>query len=88
MPPPNDQFELLEEKLQKAIGLFRRNQTEKRSLEQEVAKLKSENKDRSQAISAMEKELINLRKEREDVRGRIEKLLERIELLTRHDREA
>ncbi len=87
MPHPNDQFEMLEEKLQKAIGLFKRNQTEKRALEQEVAKLKSENKDRSQAISTMEKELITLRKEREDVRSRIEKLLERIESLTRSERE-
>lgn len=87
MPHPNDQFEMLEEKLQKAIGLFRRNQTEKRALEQEVVKLKGENKDRSQSIAVMEKELIALRKEREDVRARIEKLLERIETLTRSERE-
>jgi chromosome segregation ATPase len=87
LPHPNDQFEVLEEKLQKAIGLFKRNQTEKRALEQEVAKLKGEHKDRSQSIAAMEKELITLRKEREDVRGRIEKLLQRIETLTRREGE-
>ncbi len=88
MPLSDDQFEQLEQKLQKAIGLFKRNQTEKRALEQELAKLKSENKERSQGVSTMEKELITLRRERDDVRARVEKLLERIDLLTRQDREA
>jgi len=79
---PNDQFERLEEKLLKAIELFKRTQTEKRALEQEVEKLKVETKGRTQALSTMERELIALRREREDVRSRIEKLLEQIDALT------
>jgi len=82
---PNEQFERLEEKLLKAIALFKRTQTEKRALEQEVEKLKGETKERTQAISAMERELLSLRREREDVRLRIEKLLERIDALTSKD---
>jgi len=79
---PNEQFERLEEKLLRAIELFKRTQTEKRALEQEVEKLKGETKERAQSLSAMERELIALRREREDVRARVEKLLERIDVLT------
>lgn len=82
MADSNVQFDRLEEKLLKAIDLFKRTQSEKRDLEEEIEKLKAENKERSQGHSAMEKELIALRKEREEVRSRVEKLLERIDALT------
>ena len=77
-----DQFERLEEKLLKAIELFKRTQAEKRALEQEVEKLKAESGERAQDNSAMEREVIALRREREEVRSRVEKLLERIDALT------
>ena len=69
----------------KAIELFKRTQTEKRALEQEIEKLKAEIKEHAQGNSAMERELIALRREREDVRSRVEKLLERIDVLTSPD---
>jgi hypothetical protein len=78
----NDQFQLLEDKLSKAIEVFKRTQTEKRALEQEVERLKEEPKARAQAMSVMERELIALRREREEVRVRMEKLLQRIDALT------
>jgi FtsZ-binding cell division protein ZapB len=78
----NEQFERLEEKLLKAIELFKRTQAEKRALEQEVEKLKGETKEHAQGVSAMERELIALRREREEVRSRVEKLVERIDALT------
>ena len=87
MTDPNEQFERLEEKLLKAIELFKRTQAEKRALDQEVEKLKGETKERAQGISAMERELIALRREREEVRSRVEKLLERIDALTSSDAE-
>ena len=87
MADPNDQFERLEEKLLRAIELFKRTQTEKRTLEEEVEKLKVESKERAQALNAMERELIALRREREDVRSRVEKLLARIDGLTSSDSE-
>jgi chromosome segregation ATPase len=78
----NDQFQLLEDKLSKAIEVFKRTQGEKRALEQEVERLKEEPKARAQAMSVMERELIALRREREEVRVRMEKLLQRIDGLT------
>jgi predicted nucleic acid-binding Zn-ribbon protein len=95
---PNDQLERLEEKLLRAIDVFKRTQEEKRALEQEIETLKTESKEhaleqeieklraesleRAEAAKAMERELDALRKEREDVRSRVEKLLERIDGLT------
>ncbi|MGD1102335.1 MAG: hypothetical protein ABSA59_09740 [Terriglobia bacterium] len=87
MTDPSEQFERLEEKLLRAIELFKRTQTEKRTLEEEVEKLKVESKERAQALNAMERELIALRREREDVRSRVEKLLARIDGLTSSDSE-
>jgi len=83
----NDAFAPLEEKLLKAIELFKRTQASKHALEQGMEKLRSEAKERAQQISAMERELIALRREREEVRGRIEKMLQRIDVLTRPDSE-
>lgn len=77
MTDSHDQFERLEEKLLRAIELFKRTQSEKRALELELEKVKAESKERVQSANVMEKELISLRREREDIRSRIEKLLER-----------
>lgn len=88
MTETNDQFGLLEEKLLKAIELFKRTQAEKRVLEQEFEKLKSESQQHAQGNSALERELIALRREREEVRSRVEKLLERIDALMSTDTES
>lgn len=85
MTETNNQLERLEEKMLKAIELFKRTQAEKHALEQENQKLKAEVKEHAQGNSTLDRELITLRKEREDVRSRVEKLLERIDLLTTSD---
>jgi FtsZ-binding cell division protein ZapB len=84
---PNEQFQRLEEKLLKAIEVFKQAQAEKRALEQDSNKLRLEMKERAQQMSTLERELIALRREREDVRVRVEKLLQRIDVLTRVDSE-
>jgi chromosome segregation ATPase len=78
----NEQFERLEEKLLRAIEVFKQTQTEKRTLERDAEKLRLEIKERAQEISLMERELIALRREREDVRARLDKLLKRLDALT------
>jgi FtsZ-binding cell division protein ZapB len=81
----HDGFQKLEEKIAKAVEVFKRTQAEKRALEQEVEKLRAGTKDRSKQSEAQERELIGLRREREEVRGRIEKLIEQIDALTKPD---
>jgi uncharacterized coiled-coil DUF342 family protein len=66
----------------KAIDVFKQTRAEKRALEQDAEKLRLEIKERAQQISVMERELIALRREREDVRARVDKLLKRLDVLT------
>jgi FtsZ-binding cell division protein ZapB len=84
---PNNQFQRLEEKLMKAIEIFKQAQAEKRALEQDSSKLRLEMKERTQQMSTLERELIALRREREDVRVRVQNLLQRIDVLTKVDSE-
>jgi chromosome segregation ATPase len=83
----NEQFQRLEEKLSKAIELFKRTQSEKRALQQDVEKARLESRERGKRLDGLERELVALRKEREDVRSRVEKLLQRIDVLTSPDSE-
>ena len=87
MADPSDQFQRLEEKLGKAIEVFKQAQADKRALEQQVEQLRREMKERTQESSGLERELIALRREREDVRGRLEKLLQRLDGLIKSDSE-
>jgi len=80
-----DSLEKLEQKLLKAVDLFKRQHAEKRSLQEEVTQLRAEVKDRPTKIEALERDLEVLRRERDDVRKRIEKLLDQIEALTNGD---
>jgi FtsZ-binding cell division protein ZapB len=87
MPDSNDRFAKLEEKLFKAIEVFKRTQEEKRALEEGLEKLRKDSKDHTKRVDSLERELVALRREREEVRARIEKLLSRIDALTSPDSE-
>ena len=82
MTDPNEQFQRLEETLLKAIDVFKQTQAQRRALEQDAEKLRLAMKERAQQISVMERELIALRREREDIRTRVDKLLKRLDVLT------
>lgn len=73
----------LEERLRKAVEVFKKLHADRRALEQEVEKLQAEFKERAKRWDAQERDLQTLRREREDVRSRIEKLLAQIHLLTK-----
>ncbi len=85
MAETKDKLEALEKKLRKAVEVFKQTQSENRALERELDKLKTSSKQESKGYSTLERELQFLRREREDVRGRIEKLIEQIDLLTKQD---
>ena len=76
-----DAFQKLEEKIARAIEVVKRVQSEKRALEQELERVRSASKERSREWEAQERELIALRREREEVRERVEKLLDQIDAL-------
>ncbi len=80
-----DNFRKLEERLSKVVSLFQRNLAERRALLEEVEKLRTEVKERVKRCDGLERDLQALRREREDVKGRIEKLLQQIDMLTKSD---
>ena len=83
----NDPFEKLEEKFTKVMELVKRTRSEKRALEKEVEALRADAKERDKLLRTLEREVAGLRSDRDDVRERIEKLLERIDVLTSSDSE-
>lgn len=85
MSSSNDHFAKLEEKLLRAVELFKRTQADKRAFQQEVEKLKAEFKEQSRRTDTLERDVQTLRREREEVRGRIEKLIEQIDVLTKNE---
>ncbi len=78
-----ESFAKLEEKIQKATELFRQTQAENRRLREEVEKLRADLKDRSQHTDGSDRELAALKREREEVRARLERLLRQIDALTK-----
>jgi chromosome segregation ATPase len=83
----SDPFQKLEERLTKVMELIKRTRGEKRALEKELEELKTDSKERAKLLHTLEREVVSLRSEREDVRERIEKLLQRIDVLTSSDSE-
>jgi chromosome segregation ATPase len=77
-----DQLQKLEERVLKAFELFKQAQAERLTLRQDLEKLRAESRERVKVIEAHEQELVALRREREEVRIRVEKLLQRIDALT------
>lgn len=82
-----DNLQKLEEKLVKALDLFQRTQAENRSLRQQVEKLKADLKGHSKDADTNDRELVALRRDREEVRARLEKLVQRLDVLTSSDSE-
>ena len=80
-----DKFQKLEEKLRKALDVFKKTQWEKRALQHEIEKLKAAWKAHPKRLEGLERELQALRREREEVRSRIEKLVGEVDALTKAD---
>lgn len=89
-------FDVLEEKIRKAVELVNRLRNEKKALESDLAAMRSRlldtekrfvalekerapEADHGKGIEGLERELKTLRTEREEVRGRIAKLVEVLE---------
>ena len=82
MSDTDDPLRKLEERVVKTFELIKKTQEEKLALQQDLEKLRVESRERAKVIDAHERELVALRREREEVRSRIEKLLQRIDALS------
>ena len=78
----NADFHSLEEKILKTIELLKVERTAKATAEKAAERLRDQLTEREEELDSMRVELVSLRKEREEVRTRVEKMLGQIESLT------
>ena len=78
----NADFHSLEEKILKTIELLKLERAAKATAERAAERLREQLSEREEEVDSMRTELIALRRERDEVRTRVEKMLGQIETLT------
>lgn len=78
---PSEDFPALEEKIYKAIELLKSAKLAKAAAERDAQRLRDQLEQREEELEMLRSEVIALRKEREEVRGRVEKMLKQIDAL-------
>jgi len=76
-----DQLASLEQKVYRTIELLKTARVAKADAERDTARLREQAEMREEEMDSLRNENLALRKEREDVRSRVEKLLEQIEAM-------
>jgi len=80
-----DNLEKLETKILKAAVLLKRTLAEKSSLLDQLAKIRADLEKHAKSSAGRERDILALRREREEVRSRIEKLLRQIDLFAKSE---
>ena len=78
---PGDDFQALEEKVYRTIEMYKAARQAQTVAERDVQKLRQQMEDREEELVRLRRETVQLKKEREDIRGRVEKMLSQIESL-------
>jgi chromosome segregation ATPase len=77
----NADFKSLEEKILRTIELLKSAREAKAAAERDASRLRQQLHEREAEIDTMRQEMVGLRREREEVRARVEKMLDQIEAL-------
>lgn len=77
-----DDFHSLEEKVYKTIELLKSAREGKAAAERDASRVREQLEMREEEVDSLKNEVIALRKEREEVRTRVEKMLKQIDDLT------
>ena len=80
-PASGEEFPALEEKIYKAIELLKSAKAAKAAAERDAQRLRDQMEQREEELEMLRSEVVALRKEREEVRGRVEKMLKQIDAL-------
>lgn len=78
---PADDFEALEQKIYRTIEMYKAARQAQANAERDVHRLRQQMQDREEELVALRREAVQLKKEREEIRGRVEKMLEQIETI-------
>jgi predicted nucleic acid-binding Zn-ribbon protein len=79
---PAEDFQALEEKVYRTIELYKTAKEARATAERDVKRLREQLEEREEENETMRRELVQLRKDRENIRARVEKMLGQMESLT------
>jgi len=79
---PADDFQALEEKVYRTIELYKAAKEARATAERDVKRLREQLEEREEENETMRRELVHMRKDREDIRARVEKMLGQMDSLT------
>jgi len=80
--PSSADFKSLEDKVLRTIELLKAAREAKTAAERDAARLREQLNERNEEVDTLRQELVSFRREREEVRTRVEKMLGQIEALT------
>jgi len=78
---PADDFQTLEEKVYRTIEMYKAARQAQANAERDAQRLRQQMEDREAELLRLRRETVQLKKEREEIRGRVEKMLAQIESL-------
>lgn len=76
---PADDFKALEDKIYRTIELYKAARQAQATAEHETQRVRQQMQEREEELGTLRRETVRLKKEREEIRGRVEKMLEQIE---------
>jgi predicted nucleic acid-binding Zn-ribbon protein len=79
---PAEDFQALEERVYRTIELYKAAKEARATAERDLQRLREQLEEREEENETMRRELLQLRKDREDIRARVEKMLGQMENLT------
>jgi predicted nucleic acid-binding Zn-ribbon protein len=80
--PSTADFQSLEEKVLRTIELLKAARDGKATAERDASRLRELLTEREEELDRLQKDMVTLRREREEVRTRVEKMLSQIDSLT------
>ena len=76
---PADDFQALEDKIYRTIEMFKAARQAQAAAERDAQRVRQQMQDREEELIMLRRETVRLKKEREEIRGRVEKMLQQIE---------
>lgn len=76
---PGDHFQELEEKVYRTIEMYKAAREAQTSAQHDAQRLRQQLEDREHELDALRRESVQLKKDREEIRARIEKMLTQID---------
>ena len=84
---PSDDFHALEEKVYRTIELYKSAREAKVAAESDAQRVREQLELREEEIEGLRSEMISLKREREEVRSRVEKMLKQLDVMTAEESE-